>query len=670
MAAAAQPLGSSRVDFPRLAANHSKVLSYIIGVVSAGGKAESFPLTTDLATQGTEFIAEAFAAIDLLGRLSWLEFAKPDHHLLRLAANPHLLAMLVQVAWSTFFPDPRLGVYSRALSFLLLLLQLFRNPQFDPNAPPVVPLAIDLREEVEPLVQLSPETVPCGHAGTLVQASHIAGGGGAFFRAYGEVMHSGLVPRHASPGGQGDWLPGEDPIQVIQWGLGPFAWPAFRNISPWGSERMGVGGAGWAPGEQPAEAYSAYRYSDAALEALVFEGCGQHRVVKVDRTRPGPAGEDAPAGAYYAVPLGWAAAAEVEEGFARLGADGYFDERGRVVAIVRGGRVYTPGGPLGTGRSCTTSHRFLGDRHLCSAWSDGWLHAKLAFRGTLFAVVTAVDHLQGTHLTWGNSLSLSSLEVLPTAHPLRRLLSPFVHATAAVNYNAAVMLLAEESLLPRATALTRDGFRAVFAAGNASDALAFATVPEARRARGVDTLALPYDEDGAEYYAILRRFVERYIGAEVRCDDPLVAAWYSRLASLLPRGDLPPLSCGSLADVIATFAHHVSALHGHVGQVAGEVEDPCFAPFAWREGELCGTPRQSLARASIMAATGNANPRIVDDYTFLFEAEEAKGMWRTLTAELLAFGEGVDARNEARERAGRRAYRVFEPRNIETSVAV
>ena len=120
MAAAAQPLGSSSVDFPRLAANHSKVLSYLTsalnGVVGAGGKAESFPLTTDLATQGTEFIAEAFAAIDLLGRLSWLEFAKPDHHLLRLAANPHLLAMLVQVAWSTFFPDPRLGVYSRALS--------------------------------------------------------------------------------------------------------------------------------------------------------------------------------------------------------------------------------------------------------------------------------------------------------------------------------------------------------------------------------------------------------------------------------------------------------------------------------------------------------------------------------------------------------------------------
>ena len=133
--------------------------------------------------------------------------------------------------------------------------------------------------------------------------------------------------------------------------------------------------------------------------------------------------------------------------------------------------------------------------------------------------------------------------------------------------------------------------------------------PGSRRARGVDTLTLPYDEDGAEYYAILRRFVERYINAEVRCDDPLVAAWYSRLASLLPRADLPPLSSGSLADVIATFAHHVSALHGHVGQVAGEVEDPCFAPFAWREGELCGTPRQSLARASIMAATGHANPR-------------------------------------------------------------
>ena len=619
-------------------------------------------------SQGADFISETAAALDLLGRVGWLQAEAPSH-LLNLATSPHRSA-LFKVAVRTFFPDLRLGVYSRALSLLLLLKVLLIDKNYDPEAPPRFPQAKQHMSVLVPQEQLRPSTIPSGYAGTLVQASHIHTNEDETMHAYGEAMHSGLVPLHMSPGDQGDWILGEDPIEVIRWSLGPFVWPSFRNIGSWGTERIGVDGTGWPLGEQPPPAFSAYRYSDAALEALVFEGLGQHRVVLIDRSRPGPAGSSSPEGAHYALPLGFAAAAEVRPGFAQFGADAYFNRDGRVVGIARGGRLYTPDGPLGSGRSCVSSHHFLGDYHLCSAWSDGWLHAKLALRGTLFAVVTAIDHLQATHLTWGNALSLSSLEVLPTNHALRLMLSPFVHRTAAVNFNAAIMLLSSDALLPRAMALTPEGFRTLFAAGNASDALAFATVPDARRARGVDTLVLPFDEDGAEYYDILRRFVRKYIAAEVRCDDPLVARWYARLASLLPQGELPPLSCGSLADVIATFAHHVSALHGHVGQVAGEVEDPCFAPFAWREGELCGTPRQSLARASIMAATGSTNPRIIDDYSFLFKRGETKGLWRNMTAELLSFGERVDARNEARERAGRRRYRVFEPRNIETSVAV
>lgn len=45
-------------------------------------------------------------------------------------------------------------------------------------------------------------------------------------------------------------------------------------------------------------------------------------------------------------------------------------------------------------------------------------------------------------------------------------------------------------------------------------------------------------------------------------------------------------------------------------------------------------------------------------------------MWRRLVERLLEFGDTVDARNAARKDAGKRPFRVFEPANIETSLAI
>lgn len=136
----------------------------------------------------------------------------------------------------------------------------------------------------------------------------------------------------------------------------------------------------------------------------------------------------------------------MREGFERLGADAFFDAYGKIVAISRGGTIYTPGGTLGTGRSCAASIELLvGGRHVsprvCSAWSDGWLHAKLAFRGTLLFVVTALDHLLMLHLTYANALSIVSFERLPPAHPLRRLTAALTYRTGTVNYLAKAMPL-------------------------------------------------------------------------------------------------------------------------------------------------------------------------------------------------------------------------------------
>lgn len=461
----------------------------------------------------------------------------------------------------------------------------------------------------------------------------------------------------------------------------------------WGTEPIGAAGGGWELGEQPAGMWSAYRYSDAALEALVFDGIGQHRVTRIDRSVAGAGGSDAPPGAVYAVLLGFAATLEQEDGFEPLGADGYFDADGRVVAIVRGGVAYMPDGPAGTGRSCAWGAGLLGWRYHCSAWSEGWLHAKLAFRGTLFAVVTLVDHLLGMHLTYGNALSITSKEELPPSHPLRQLMQALTYRTDAVNYASMVMLLAEKAYIRRATALTPQGMTDVFAYGNST--LIWETVPDRISARGVDTLVLPMDEDGRDFYDVLRGYADRFLqetlvrnpfsagsapeaesqtsisesaaatppspppslppAADTCGRDPHVARWYLALSSRLPPPGLPqPLTCASLADVVATFAFDVTAGHRHVGSVAAETEDPCFAPWAWRTGELCGTPRQSHALASLMSLTSQEQPRLVDDYSFLFDSPAAKTLWWELQAGLLAVGERVDARNDRREAEGRR----------------
>merc|ERR1719487_2751572 len=100
-----------------------------------------------------------------------------------------------------------------------------------------------------------------------------------------------------------------------------------------------------------------------------------------------------------------------------------------------------------------------------------------------------------------------------------------------------------------------------------------------------------------------------------------------------PLSDLPPLAdgCEALETVLATLIYLVSAGHRHVGTIAAEVEDPCFAPWAWREGELCGTPRTAYMQGLIMATTGLEQPTIVEDYTHMFLDDASKGLWRGFT---------------------------------------
>lgn len=430
-------------------------------------------------------------------------------------------------------------------------------------------------------------------------------------------------------------------------------WPESRGLYTWGVER----------------------YTDAAVEDLVIHGVGQHRLQRVNA-------DDAikPTGAHYAVYLNFAAALEVRPGFAALGADAYFDESGALLAIARSGQLFTPQGEQGSPPTC--EHRWSWGQweRECTGATVGWLHAKLAFRSTLMAVVTFVDHLYGLHLTVANAIVTANVEEIEPDHPLRRLMTPFGYRSEAVNYNAAAVLVPEFGMVHRASPLTKAGLTALFDHANkTSKGLTWQTIPARKAAKGV-ALELALDVDGLDYYAILKNYTHAYLGHYYDLDttslatdtdacaaDPSLQRWYARVDSITPASsDLPPLSCSVLEDVLTTFMYYVSAGHRHVGTIASEVEDPCFAPWAWREGELCGTPRTSFLQGLIMATTGLEQPKILDDYTHMFLDEPAKQMWRDLTARLRALGATVDTRNRVRHRP----FPVFDSESIETAIGI
>ena len=55
-----------------------------------------------------------------------------------------------------------------------------------------------------------------------------------------------------------------------------------------------------------------------------------------------------------------------------------------------------------------------------------------------------------------------------------------------------------------------------------------------------------------------------------------------------------------------------------------------------------------------MSLTSQNQPRLADDFTFLFDSEATKQLWRDLKYELDLLGKRVNTRNDAREAAGRR----------------
>ncbi|OQR84821.1 hypothetical protein ACHHYP_12781 [Achlya hypogyna] len=405
------------------------------------------------------------------------------------------------------------------------------------------------------------------------------------------------------------WLPGEDMERYVMSKVGKM-WPRV-NVH-WND-----------------------RYSDRAVELIAFNGFGQHLLTKL------PEAHDD--GSYYGIELNFMRTLEVRPGFAKYGANAYFNKKGKVTKIVRGGVTSRPGDAT-------------------------WEYAKLCFRGSLQTKITAVDHLLGIHATVANIMVIANREQLPPTHPLRRLIKPFTFRSVAINYGAGRALFWPKGMLQRAYALSTLGMKQTWDYGLSH--FKYETFPERRVRQNIDTVTLPFHEDGMDYWNIVRTFVSNYVDLYYKADsaianDEHVRKFWSFLDDKLPF-DMRPLTLENLKDFVAHGIFLVSSMHNHLGTIAEYVSDPAFCPSAWVEGELAGRPGNAVRLALIMTATGFAQPAITEDFSQIMLDDAAKAVCKKFTADVTAFIDVVDTRNLSRPQA----YQSFNPKTMEMAVSI
>jgi len=398
----------------------------------------------------------------------------------------------------------------------------------------------------------------------------------------------------------------------------------------------------------------------------------------------------------YAVFLNWAKNAEVREGFAKMGADAYFDENSKLLGIYRGATMYLPSGFQGTDKKCTTSWF---SRTKCTPAIFGWKQAKMAFRGALSGVVTLIDHLYYLHFCFGNAIISNNIEVLPVGTPVRELLTPAGFRTMSINTLAATALEPEHQMVHRATGLTLNGMKAVYNIAKQSTAIktfsAFLNPNHTVPVKWTQSGLLPIVEDGRKFRTILSKFVFSYMKnhydftakPDACAADPNLQKWWEAVDDIaFVKQDLGELTCNSITTMMINSMTMVSAIHRHVGNVAAEVMDPCFAPWTFREGEMCGMPSTAGTTAMIMVGTAKPQPEMAGSgqtrfgggdnsnggpwaYENLFTDPRDKELWKQMRTELLALDKEVVAKN-ADKNIRRWPTTVFEAAKIETAISI
>ena len=381
--------------------------------------------------------------------------------------------------------------------------------------------------------------------------------------------------------------------------------------------------------------------SDQAMSLLAFQGLGAHRLERINGDPD----------AAYMVDLSWMIAFPVREEFERYGACAFFDHNRQLV------RIYT---------AYNDKTHYPGDQT--------WKTAKWCWRCSLFVGVTVTDHLGSVHYLASNLLVTATREQLPTEHPFRRLLTPFIYGTVDINRDAYMLLSREQGLVHRTFAFTYDGVVRCLLKG--IESVRLQTFPEAIAAAGTDSLgdAFPYATDGLALYEILEKYVRDYLAIyfpdDSAVEDSSIRQWWSALTKQAPNLGLKPLQTAEqLIRVTTHFLFTVTGLHGQVGDVIAYTRDPAFVGAKIREGQTIGDVQSTVQLINLTVTTGLTQPAMIGDYRHTLldhNKDQALLVFETYQQALKQLARDIDKRNLTREQP----FQTFNPTILNSSVSI
>jgi len=121
---------------------------------------------------------------------------------------------------------------------------------------------------------------------------------------------------------------------------------------------------------------------------------------------------------------------------------------------------------------------------------------------------------------------------------------------------------------------------------------------------------------------------------------------------------------------LTVYLFMVTGFHRHVGQAGDYAADPDIIGLSWKEGEASSRPLQAFMTSIIASATGLTRPKLMRDYSQVFEGmekeDEAIAIWAHFQSMLRDVADAIDARNQHRESSNWRSH----PAHVEVSVAV
>lgn len=383
------------------------------------------------------------------------------------------------------------------------------------------------------------------------------------------------------------------------------------------------------------------KFSDDALTRFVLYGLGAHRIETtiMEGQR------------MYVVRTNALSHIPMRSDYEPYGGDAYFDMNWKPVMIIDEGAGILPA----DGREVTFKPNQQTDEGKAA-----WNRAKFRFRSSLSVLVTAVDHLFGSHLCYANFMVTALREELDPKHPLRRLLIPFTYNTIFVNDNAYSSLIKRKTMAMRCFGFSDKGMEMVYASAPSLMMQGWEVRPKDGgplcmnqvkyikhlKDHGIDT---EFTRQSGQFYGIMHEYISdvlRYYyqtPADMMADEQLlnfISTYLKLMTSVRPPfGKVHAAYVGSDVDLptviksgdeqrvwdivshtVTTFCTVVTNFHEQVGAIEVYVQDASFCAFKWTRGKTVGTRQTATATALLMAFTSTPMPQLLNsDWTHLFE---------------------------------------------------